>query len=77
MRFDEVLEQTAKTFHSTPEDVLHDIQELLDEAYANPDPSVREAWSRVPFSGDHPDAREVMQLLAAILRTPETSQLLH
>lgn len=76
-RFDDALRETARQFHSTPEAVLRDIQELFDEACASPDPDVQEYWSRIPYSGGHPDAREVLLLLAAMLQTPENSAELH
>mgnify|MGYP000017194313 FL=1 len=75
--FDEALCETARRFHSTPEAVLRNIQELFDEASASPDPAVQERWSRIPYSGGHPDARETLLLLATILQTPETCTELH
>lgn len=77
MKIDDALQYTAEVFHSTPEAILNEIQAALDEAFATPDSDVQEAWSHIPYTGDRPDAREVLPLLAAMLETPETSPSVH
>lgn len=53
--FAELLAQVAEEFSVTPEEVYRDIEEAIAaamaEAAADPDPTAREIWARMPRAG--------------------------
>lgn len=64
----DALVSIGKEYDETPEQVLQNIQEMIDEASQNPDPAVQEAWSRIPYRGERPEAREFLLLFAAMMQ---------
>ena len=70
-RLNDALIKIAEEYHETPEQILKNVQEAIDAGFHNPDPAVQEAWSRIPYSGTHPEAGEFLQLLADMLLAKE------
>lgn len=64
----DALKSIAKEYHETPEQILKNVQETIDDAFQNPDPAVQEAWSRIPYRGARPEAGEFLLLLAEMIQ---------
>ncbi len=64
----DALKSIAKEYHETPEQILKNVQETIDDAFQNPDPAVQEAWSRIPYHGARPEAGEFLLLLAEMIQ---------
>lgn len=54
----------AKREGVTREEIIEKIDEAIVEAIASPNPSVQEAWSKIPHAGERPSAAEVIAYLA-------------
>ena len=61
---DSIICMLAKEKHCTPEYVRRQMQSALDEAFSNPDPSVRAAWNAFPTKGRNPSLEEFIEYIA-------------
>lgn len=52
--FDEILAKIAHDNGTTPEDVLHEMQVAIDDAYDHHDQEAQQLWDRMTFKGDRP-----------------------
>lgn len=50
--FDEILAKIAHDNGTTPEDVLHEMQVAIDDAYDHHDQEAQQLWDRMTFKGD-------------------------
>lgn len=62
-----IMEQTAARENTTPEAIYQDIQNTIDEAFSNPDPSIRAAWNNYFPSGKKPTPEEFIFNMAKII----------
>ena len=51
--FDEILAKIAHDNGTTPEDVLHEMQVAIDDAYDHHDQEAQQLWDRMTFKGDN------------------------
>lgn len=63
-----IMEQIAAQEHTTPEEVYQDIQNTIDGAFSDPDPSIRAAWNNYFPSGKKPTPEEFIIKMAKIIR---------
>ena len=56
--FDEILAKIAHDNGTTPEDVLHEMQVAIDDAYDHHDQEAQQLWDRMTFKGDRPTPEE-------------------
>ena len=47
--FDEILAKIARDNGTTPEDVLHEMQVAIDDAYDHHDQEAQQLWDRMTF----------------------------
>ena len=45
MNFDGIISRIAKEWCISKKDVLNNMQQVIDEAYGNPDPKIRAEWA--------------------------------
>ena len=60
----------AKVAHdngTTPEDVLHEMQVAIDDAYDHHDQEAQQLWDRMTFKGDRPTPEEFIFQVAMML----------
>ena len=50
--FDEILAKIARDNGTTPEDVLHEMQVAIDNAYDHHDQEAQQLWDKMTFKGD-------------------------
>ena len=63
-----VIREVASRSGTTPGQVRHNIEQLLEESRACRDPKVRAAWAAIPCKGETPTMEEVMNYLAERLK---------
>lgn len=66
-RFDEILAKIAHDNGTTPEDVLHEMQVAIDDAYDHHDQEAQQLWDRMTFKGDRPTPEEFIFQVAMML----------
>ena len=57
--FDEILAKIAHDNGTTPEDVLHEMQVAIDDAYDHHDQEAQQLWDRMTFKGGQADAGRI------------------
>ena len=62
------LRRVAKMSGSTPQQVRRNIELMLEESRACPDPKAQAAWAEIPCAGSIPTMDEVMQYLSEKMR---------
>lgn len=76
--FAELLAQVAEEFGVTPEEVYRDIEEAIAaamaEAAADPDPTAREIWARMPRAGARPTPEEMIAFLSGMMLLAQARQ---
>lgn len=65
--FDEILAKIAHDNGTTPEDVLHEMQVAIDDAYDHHDQEAQQLWDRMTFKGDRPTPEEFIFQVAMML----------
>ena len=45
MNFDVIISRIAKEWSISKKEVLNNMQQVIDEAYGNPDPKIRAEWA--------------------------------
>lgn len=52
----------------SPEQVEREIQHAIDSGFNNSDISIRDNWEKVPYKGESPTAKEVIEYLCKKVR---------
>ena len=65
--FDEILAKIARDNGTTPEDVLHEMQVAIDNAYDHHDKEAQQLWDKMTFKGDRPTPEEFIFQVAMML----------
>lgn len=65
--FDEILAKIARDNGTTPEDVLHEMQVAIDNAYDHHDQEAQQLWDKMTFKGDRPTPEEFIFQVAMML----------
>lgn len=65
--FKELLKVIAKQNHTTPENVLKEMQLAIDAGFDNPDPDIQKQWSKVSHKAERPTPEEVIYHIAMTL----------
>ena len=74
-KFDEILAKIARNNGTTPEDVLHEMQVAIDDAYDHHGQEAQRLWNRMTFKGDRPTPEEFIFQVAVML--DESNGILH
>lgn len=65
--FEEIIKRIAQENRSTPENVLHEMQLAIDEAYNHHDACAQPLWDMMTFTGGRPTPEEFMLQIAMML----------
>ncbi len=65
--FDEILAKIARDNGTTSEDVLHEMQVAIDNAYDHHDQEAQQLWDKMTFKGDRPTPEEFIFQVAMML----------
>lgn len=65
--FEEIIKRIAEENGSTPENILHEMQLAIDEAYDHHDAAAQPLWDMMTFTGDRPTPEEFILQLALML----------
>lgn len=66
-----LLEEVAKEYGKTPEEIRAGIEEAIDAAWNNPDPEVHAIWKEMSPRGERPSVEEALLYLSALVATEE------
>ena len=61
------LAKIARDNGTTPEDVLHEMQVAIDNAYDHHDQEAQQLWDKMTFKGDRPTPEEFIFQVAMML----------
>ena len=67
MTFEETIRQVAKQHHTTPEVVLKEIEQAMEQAQKHTDSRVQTRWASIPHKGDKITAEEFISYIAAVV----------
>lgn len=62
-KFEAILEQIAKSEHTSPEHVRQEMQKAMDLAMASTDPAIQAKWAHIPKSGEKLTLEEFVEYL--------------
>ena len=65
--FEEILAEIARETGPTPEDVLHEMQLAIDDAYDHHGKEAQPLWDMMTFKGDRPTPEEFVLQIAMVL----------
>ena len=71
--FDEILAQVAQQNGTTPEDVLHEMQLAIDDAYDHHGKDAQLLWDMITFQGERPTPEEFVSAVSMMLQNSEGS----
>lgn len=63
-----VLKTIAMSEGITVEEVENEMQRAIDAGFSSQDESVQNEWSKVPFKGDRPTSKELLEYLVKCQR---------
>lgn len=66
-KFEEILAQVARQNGTTPEDVLHEMQLAIYDAYDHHGKEAQPLWDMMTFKGDRPTPEEFILQMAMML----------
>lgn len=66
--FQKILEKIAKENGTTPEQVLLEMQQAIDEAYRNRNEKTKPMWDMLTYSTGRPTAETFVQQMAELLK---------
>lgn len=67
--FDEILAEVARQNGTTPENVLHEMQLAIDDAYDHHGKESQPLWDMMTFEGDRPTPEEFILQVAMMLES--------
>lgn len=67
--FETILEQIARSEHTSKAHVRKEMQKAMDLAMASNDPLVQARWARIPKSGDKLTLEEFVEYMATQVRS--------
>lgn len=65
--FEEIIKRIAEENGSTPENILHEMQLAIDEAYDHHDAAAQPLWDMMTFTGDRPTPEEFILQISMML----------
>lgn len=69
--FERVIQMVAEEYHSTPEQVLRNMQDAIDEGLVQFNPGIQEMIKLIPHKGERFTPEELVMGMAAQLRALE------
>lgn len=64
MNYDEIIKKIAIENKTSVEEIIKELEQTIDDAMQNPDPSIRKKWENIPRKGDKPTPAEFIAYIS-------------